>query len=511
MQPKKVIKILEKLINEAGFLTGEPFGSPKRERWEDTARGVLQRGFPAGSSIFDSFRAARAIAFNANDSEEELRGIDNRRLSRIVAVLQSAVEQLGWEAEEEGLMGSTRQVGVMRSLQIFVSHSSRDRVLAEALTDLLKSALGPVSIRCSSVDGHRLPVGVDTQSKLRAEVNEAQVVVGLVTPSSLVSSYVMFELGARWGANLFLAPLLAGVRANELSGPLSLLNALSADSDGQLHQLLGDIAEQLGLTLQRPESYVRHVAQVKELSAGTAGVPTVQPDNRPTPADDLRLSAEAQELLLAGSEDTNGTIMCVSTMDGWAVSTNKRGFAKAGDRRSQARWKEAVHELVSLRFLEPLGIQGEVFEVTSVGYEAADRIRQRLDGGSKAAEQGVSISFVADGTPPSQMIKVAASDSVKIVRLEYMLSDETCIAGEDLSLEGAQVEIPLNHDLVKQVWNVRRSDRNTYDDSGSAKVGVTVAVGLKARQYVLPVRMDNVFLGSTMYARVTGSKTFYAD
>jgi hypothetical protein len=48
-----------------------------------------------------------------------------------------------------------------------------------------------------------------------------------------------------------------GVRANELSGPLSLLNALSADNQAQVHQLLGDIAEQLGLPLQKTESYVR--------------------------------------------------------------------------------------------------------------------------------------------------------------------------------------------------------------------------------------------------------------
>lgn len=148
-------------------------------------------------------------------------------------------------------MTPTKQASATSGLQIFISHSSKDRVLAEALTDLLKSALGLVSIRCSSVDGHRLPVGVNTEAKLREEVNEARVVVGLVTPSSLASSFVMFELGARWGANLFLAPLLAGVRANELSGPLGLLNALSADNDAQLHQLLGDIAEQLDLTLKK--------------------------------------------------------------------------------------------------------------------------------------------------------------------------------------------------------------------------------------------------------------------
>src|SRR5260370_28135723 len=76
----------------------------------------------------------------------------------------------------------------------------------------------------------------------------------------------MFELGARWGADLFLAPLLAGVKAGELSGPLSLLNALSANNDAQLHQLLTDIGNHLRLRLHPAASYVRNVSAVKALA-----------------------------------------------------------------------------------------------------------------------------------------------------------------------------------------------------------------------------------------------------
>jgi hypothetical protein len=153
-------------------------------------------------------------------------------------------------------------------LLVFISHSSKDADLALALIDLLKAglALRADQIRCSSVDGYRLPIGVSTPDQLRNEVNAAKIVIGLVTPSSLVSHYVMFELGARWGANSLLAPLLAGVKASELSGPLSLLNALSASNDAQLHQLLGDVAKQLGMPLQPAPSYIRNITAVKTLA-----------------------------------------------------------------------------------------------------------------------------------------------------------------------------------------------------------------------------------------------------
>ena len=179
-----------------------------------------------------------------------------------------------------------------RGLSIFISHSSKDADLALALIDLLKAGLGLMAdqIRCSSVDGYRLPVGVNTEGKLREEVTAAKVVVGLITPNSLSSYYVMFELGARWGSNLFLAPLLANVKARELSGPLSLLNALSANSEAQLHQLLANIGDQLGLRIQSAASYVRNVSAVKALADAVAAralaVPVLagqvpEPQNRP--------------------------------------------------------------------------------------------------------------------------------------------------------------------------------------------------------------------------------------
>jgi len=87
-----------------------------------------------------------------------------------------------------------KQPPTHQGLSIFISHSSKDADLALALIDLLKAgmALTADQIRCSSVDGYRLPVGVNSEGKLREEVNAAKVVVGLITRSSLTSYYVMF-------------------------------------------------------------------------------------------------------------------------------------------------------------------------------------------------------------------------------------------------------------------------------------------------------------------------------
>ena len=131
-------------------------------------------------------------------------------------------------------------------LRVFISHSSEDKSLAAAIVELIRSALSlaPETVRCSSVDGYRLPAGVDTDETLRREVYSTEVVIGVLTPHSLKSSYVQFELGARWGIGRPLVPLLArGASPAELPGPLQGKNALLVSEDAQCLQFVEDLAK----------------------------------------------------------------------------------------------------------------------------------------------------------------------------------------------------------------------------------------------------------------------------
>jgi hypothetical protein len=320
--PKKAIEILTTLVNGAAELESEPFGSSKRDRWTTTARAALENAFRAESSILRSFSDAQGISVSTKDSDEKVRQIANRKLGSEIAVLQSAIEQLGWSDEGEEESTTSVQDTISRaSVLIFISHSSKDAPLAQALIDLLRSALRLAAdqIRCSSVDGYRLPVGVNTEGKLREEVRTARAVVGLVTPNSLASSFVMFELGARWGSNLFLAPLLAGIEPSELSGPLGLLNALSANNEAQLHQLVGDIGRELGVRVEGAASYLRQVAEVKRLTAtvgserpprgGLAASPLSSDRLKPSRGLKIAVRLELTRVPIAGGgEDSRGEI-----------------------------------------------------------------------------------------------------------------------------------------------------------------------------------------------------------
>jgi hypothetical protein len=153
-------------------------------------------------------------------------------------------------------------------IAVLISHSSRDKELAEALIELLRSGLGLLAsqIRCSSVDGYRLPAGVNTDAHLRREIKSARVLIGLLTHNSLSSTYVLFELGARWGAELFMIPLLAGTKPEEMRGPHRVLNAMSCETDEQLIQLVEDIGKELDINPQSASSYLKQLRIVKALA-----------------------------------------------------------------------------------------------------------------------------------------------------------------------------------------------------------------------------------------------------
>jgi hypothetical protein len=344
------------------------------------------------------------------------------KIEKFQAVLNSSIRELeatlpssdAKQSAVQGIVGETIAVA-NTNIQVLISHSSKDAALAQALIDLLRSGLGLLAtqIRCSSVDGYRLPAGVNTSDQLRKEIKTAKVLIGLLTPNSLSSTYVLFELGARWGAGSFMIPLLAGITAEEMRGPHAVLNALSCETEGQLIQLVEDVAKELNADAQSVAAYLSQLKAVRALAK----------------------SMETFPMQSAPRVAHNG------------VAVN-----------SQPEFK---------------------------------------------------LSVATEGIPPSQALKVTATRPVSVSRLEYLLSDGLCIVAEDISLAGETVQVPLNQESLRTLFNTPRPDRNSFDFSGPLKIGLTVSVGGRTQQYILPARIDTYLVESTRYLRITGSKEFY--
>lgn len=144
------------------------------------------------------------------------------------------------------------------TMKIFVSHSTSDTSVAEAFVHMARTALNIPSkdIRCTSVGGYKLSTGASSDDQLREEIFDCEVFVALLSPSSMKSTYVMFELGARWGSKKYLAPIMvAGVTVSDLKPPLSGIHSISGTSEPDLHQLINDIGTHLNISSDSPAAY----------------------------------------------------------------------------------------------------------------------------------------------------------------------------------------------------------------------------------------------------------------
>lgn len=136
-------------------------------------------------------------------------------------------------------------------VRIFISHSSEDVDLARALIGVLDAAITipDRTLRCTSVPGYKLEAGDDPADVLRRNLQSCAVVVGLLTPTSLASRYVLLELGAAWAFGRRVCSLLApGIPFTDLPGPFSRVHALKMTDQTDIADLLDTIARHTGFS-----------------------------------------------------------------------------------------------------------------------------------------------------------------------------------------------------------------------------------------------------------------------
>ncbi|HRJ33489.1 MAG TPA: toll/interleukin-1 receptor domain-containing protein [Fimbriimonadaceae bacterium] len=101
--------------------------------------------------------------------------------------------------------------GMAGNPRVFFSHSSRDQDLMKEIVTGAQIALNlkREDIRCTSLDGYDIPSGEDIVARLQEDGAESDCFVAVVTPDSIRSSWVLFELGARWGIQRHLVVVIA--------------------------------------------------------------------------------------------------------------------------------------------------------------------------------------------------------------------------------------------------------------------------------------------------------------
>ncbi|MFG0245008.1 MAG: TIR domain-containing protein [Phycisphaerales bacterium JB052] len=190
----------------------------------------------------------------------------------------------------------------------FISHSSKDKELAHRLVQLIQHAFSLKSsdIRCTSVPGFTHPTGSNTDDWLRTETIHCQCLIALVTPRSITSPYVIFELGARWGTQKPLFPVVGhGLAKGNLPSPLNAINAKNLANRDEVLDLVDDIESSINLPKDKLTVWEQYMDELVQTASEIVETETTAETAK---EQDLNENEIAILRFLSESEDSGVTV-----------------------------------------------------------------------------------------------------------------------------------------------------------------------------------------------------------
>lgn len=270
-------------------------------------------------------------------------------------------------ADESEVIMCDKEVLTMqqKSPKIFISHSSEDKDYVNCLVDFLEDiGLTQEQIFCSSVPGYGIPLNEDIYEYLKKQFTNHNLHVILVLSSNYYASVAcMNEMGAAWVLqSTYTTLLLPGFEFTEIKGAINPRQiGLKMDSD------LTEVKDKLG---QLKDTIITEF--------GLANIPDVRWERKresfitaisllATP--ETTISENAQQLLKAACESTDGAIIKTEDLSGVNLQVGNQNFIVTQTRREVAKWESCLEELIKKDFVQGRGTNGEIFVVSSKGYE----------------------------------------------------------------------------------------------------------------------------------------------
>ncbi|MBF0294907.1 MAG: toll/interleukin-1 receptor domain-containing protein [Magnetococcales bacterium] len=149
-------------------------------------------------------------------------------------------------------------------IKIFISHSHQDSVFAEKFIELLQDFMPSLldeEIRCTSVSQYALPAGAQISDILKSDLNQCNIIIGIISEASKFSSYVLFELGVGWSQNKAIPILCGNVSYDDMPGPLKQCNALSMENidSSKIIKLMNDLSIRINAESKQSAGVVKKI------------------------------------------------------------------------------------------------------------------------------------------------------------------------------------------------------------------------------------------------------------
>lgn len=165
---------------------------------------------------------------------------------------------------------ATMQPMAANPLRVFVSHIHEEAALGAVIKGLIEDVFrGHGVVAFLSSDRQDLPAGRKWIEVIERELDQAKVVVSLLSPTSLRRPWVNIELGAAWIKHRHIIPLChSNQRVSDLPRPFGDFNAVGLDQEDAAERFLGGVADGFGLAHPRRFAFKEMLAELRAAAAG---------------------------------------------------------------------------------------------------------------------------------------------------------------------------------------------------------------------------------------------------
>ena len=353
------------------------------------ARPLVLNGRPIATDNIERIRIYK--------SEEFVVSLNNVPDSTVEVTGELIVGAPGWELEEEkGMVSLQNHQPSVDAKEVFVVHGRNDGA-RKALFDFLR-AIGLKPVEWSEAVRATGKASPYIGEILDAAFSRAHAVVVLFTPDDearlreqfRIDSDLLHEtqLTGQARPNVLFEAGMAMARSQDRTVLVELgdlrpfsdvagRHAIRLDNSSQRRQDLAQRLEAAGcpVNLQGTDWHTAgdFEAALVLLTQGLSEPMAVeeQPSNN---AAYPQLSDDAKELLVAATKSSAREILKAAASGGLTIQANGKSFTERGNAKSEARWEQALEDLLDYGLVtDPRG-KGQVFEVTHKGFQVADSL-----------------------------------------------------------------------------------------------------------------------------------------
>jgi hypothetical protein len=126
------------------------------------------------------------------------------------------------------------------SVDIFISYSTKDAAIAELLASQIRQRNFSVFLAHQTID-----IGPRWETQVIDALRSCRLAILILSPQSLSSDWVRYEIGALWALGKLVAPALYGVLSSQLPDLLRQYQARSISESGAVHDFCVEVLTML--------------------------------------------------------------------------------------------------------------------------------------------------------------------------------------------------------------------------------------------------------------------------